>query len=70
MLQTIRYGAFTWDGRAVCGPKDYMDARGVALLDAILAGEDEGFSAFGFVEEEDAVLARLDEDYQAWHAGR
>jgi hypothetical protein len=41
-----------------------MDARGLALLDAILSGEDKGFDPGGYPDEETAVLGRLDEDFQ------
>jgi hypothetical protein len=40
--------------------------RGLALLDAILSGEDAGFEQGGCPDEETAVLARLDEDYHLW----
>jgi hypothetical protein len=39
---TTTYGPFSFDGFEVRGPKAYMDERGLALLDAILAGEDVG----------------------------
>jgi hypothetical protein len=43
-------------------------AKGVELLDAILAGEDEGYNPGGYPDEEFAVLGRLDEDFQVWRA--
>jgi hypothetical protein len=41
------------------GPKDYRDARCLALLDAILSGEDTGYEPGGYPDEENAVLDRL-----------
>jgi hypothetical protein len=67
MLTTTR-GPFRFDGISVGGPQDYMAARGLALLDAILSGEDQGFDPGGYPDEEKAVLARLEEDYRAWMA--
>ena len=43
-----------------------MAARGVEPLDAILAGEDEGYNPGGHPDEETAVLGRLDDDFQLW----
>jgi hypothetical protein len=40
--------------------------KGVELLDAILAGEDEGSNSGGYPDEELAVLGRPDEDFQLW----
>jgi hypothetical protein len=44
-MTTTTYGPFRFDGISVQGPKDYMDARGANLLDAILAGEDTGYDS-------------------------
>jgi hypothetical protein len=46
-----------------------VDARGLALLDAILSGQDAGFELGGYPDEETAVLGRLDEDFQLWLVG-
>jgi hypothetical protein len=62
------YGPFRFDGISFTGPKDYLDARGLALLDAILAGEDAGYEPGSYPDEETAVLGRLDEDFQLWLA--
>jgi hypothetical protein len=62
----ITYGPFTYDGISVRGPKDYLEARGVRLLDAILAGEDAASDPGGYPDEELAVLGRLDDDFQDW----
>ena len=43
-----------------------MEERGLALLDAILSGEDTGYDPGGYPDEETAVLGRLDEDFQLW----
>jgi hypothetical protein len=43
MLATSNYGPFRFDGISFSGPKDYGGARGLALLDAILSGEDNGY---------------------------
>jgi hypothetical protein len=42
-MPTTTYGPFSFDGVSVKGPKEYMAARGVKLLDAILADEDAGY---------------------------
>jgi hypothetical protein len=65
-MPAISYGPFRFDGITCSGPKDYRDARGLALLDAILSGEDSGFEPGGYPDEETAVLGRLDEDFQLW----
>ena len=59
---------FSFDGIEVRGPKPYMGERGVALLDAILSGDDPLYDPGGYSDEETAVLARLDEDFQLWLA--
>jgi hypothetical protein len=43
-----------------------MNARGVGLLDAILAEQDGGYDPAGYPDEELAVLGRLDDDLQLW----
>jgi hypothetical protein len=53
-MPTTTYGPFTFDGISVQGPKDYLEARGLALLDAILSGEDQGFDPGGYPDEETA----------------
>jgi hypothetical protein len=63
---TTTYGPFSFDGVSVQGPKDYMNARGVELLDAILADEDAGHDPVGYPDEDLAVLGRLDDDFQLW----
>ena len=67
-MLTTSYGPFRFDGISFSGPKDYMDERGLALLDAILSGEDSGFDPGGYPDEETAVLGRLDDDFQVWLA--
>jgi hypothetical protein len=67
MLPTT-FGPFSFDGISVQGPKDYLEARGLALLDAILSGEDQEFDPGSYPDEEEAVLARLEEVYRSWMA--
>jgi hypothetical protein len=49
-----------------CDQPEYRTARGVELLDALLAGEDTGYDPAGYPDEELAVLGRLDDDFQLW----
>ncbi len=63
---TTTYGPFSFDGVSVRSPADYLAARGNALLDAILADQDDGYNPGGYPDEEMAVLGRLDDDYQVW----
>jgi hypothetical protein len=67
-MLTISYGPFRFDGISFTGPKDYRDGRGLALLDAILWGEDAGSDPGAYPDEGTAVLGRLDEDFQIWLA--
>ena len=67
-MQPINYGPFRFDDLGGTGPKDYRAGRGLALLDAILSGEDAGHEPGGYPDERSAVLARLDEDFQLWLA--
>jgi hypothetical protein len=50
-------------GRAFLDLFHDQDARGLALLDAILSGEDAAFEPGGYPDEGTAVLGRLDEDF-------
>jgi len=61
-------GHFTLENGLLCGPRDYMEAQGNALLDKILAGED---TIFNMTKEqspdiETAILVRLQMDYAGW----
>jgi hypothetical protein len=47
-----------------------MDERGLALLDAILAGEDPLYDPGAYPDEETAGLGRLCEDFDEWRAAR
>jgi hypothetical protein len=67
-MQPVNYGPFRFDGITVEGPAEYMEVRGLALLDAILSGEDTGYEPGGYPDEGTAVLGRLDEDFQLWLA--
>jgi hypothetical protein len=68
-MTTTTCGHFSFDGIRVQGPADYLEARGLDLLDRILAGEDSGLDLAGHVNEA-AVLGRLEQDYQDWLAAR
>src|SRR5262249_44201943 len=57
-------GPFSFDGVSVQGPPDYRNARGVELLDAILAEQDAAYDPTGYPDEELAVLGRPDDDFQ------
>jgi hypothetical protein len=70
MTTTTTYGPFSFDGINVRGPKAYMDERGLALLDAILAGDDPLYDPGAYPDEETAVLGRLCEDFDDWRAAR
>ena len=61
-------GHFTLENGLLCGPRDYMEAQGNALLDKILAGED---TIFNMTKDqspdiETAILVRLQTDYAGW----
>jgi len=61
-------GHFTLEEGILCGPKDYMEAQGNALLDKMLAGED---TIFNLTQDqspdiETAILVRLQTDYAGW----
>jgi hypothetical protein len=47
-----------------------MDERGLALVDAILAGDDPLYDPGAYPDEETAVLGRLCEDFDQWRAAR
>ena len=58
---------FDFDGIELTGPEDYLATRGYLLLDAILAEEDEEANAMlREGHEEEAILARLQQDYEVW----
>ena len=61
-------GRFTYEDGILCGPKDYMEERGNALLDEILAGEDTIFNMTRgqSPDVETAILVRLQTDYAGW----
>jgi hypothetical protein len=61
-------GQFTYEEGILCGPRDYMEEQGNALLDKILAAED---TIFNMTKDqspdiETAILARLQTDYAGW----
>jgi len=61
-------GHFTLEEGILCGPKDYMEAQGNALLDKMLAGEDTIFNTTKAQSPdiETAILVRLQTDYAGW----
>lgn len=67
-------GRFTLEGGILCGPRDYLEERGNALLDSILAGEDTSFNMTAdhqgdlgqSPDVEIAILVRLQTDYAGW----
>ena len=52
----------------LCGPRDYMEEQGNALLDRILAGDDTTFNMTSdqSPDIEAAILVRLQTDYAGW----
>lgn len=61
-------GRFTYEDGILCGPRDYMEEQGNALLDKVLAGED---TIFNITKDqspdiETAILVRLQIDYAGW----
>jgi len=61
-------GAFSLADGILSGPQDYMLARGNALVDQILAGEDPiyNLTANRSPDVETAILVRLQTDYAGW----
>ena len=61
-------GQFTYEDGILCGPKQYVEEKGNALLDKILAGEDTIFNMTKAhsPDVETAILVRLQTDYAGW----
>jgi hypothetical protein len=61
-------GHFTLEDGLLCGPRDYMEEQGNALLDKILVGEDPIFNMTKdqSPDIETAILVRLQTDYAGW----
>ena len=61
-------GHFTFEDGILCGPRDYMEEQGNALLDKILAGDDPIFNLTKdqSPDVETAILVRLQTDYAGW----
>lgn len=61
-------GHFTLEDGILCGPRDYMEEQGNALLDKILAGDDLIFNLTKdqSPDIETAILVRLQTDYAGW----
>ncbi len=68
-------GAFEYDADGnLFGPPDYFEEKGVALFDAMVAGNDPVYNIALTIPGNDpihALLSRLELDYVSWqHAGR
>jgi len=61
-------GYFTLADGILCGPRDYMEEQGNALLDKTLAGNDPIFNLTKdqSPDVETAILVRLQTDYAGW----
>lgn len=61
-------GQFAIEGSTLTGPAEYMRERGNALLDRVLAGQDQMFNmtAHFSPDVEMAVLVRLQTDFAGW----
>ena len=61
-------GKFVIDNNTLSGPAAYMDEKGNALLDLVLAGKDTVFNmSVGLSPDiETAILVRLQTDYAGW----
>ena len=61
-------GHFTLEDVLLCGPLDYMEVQGNALLDKILVGDDPIFNMTQdqSPDIETAILVRLQTDYAGW----
>jgi len=61
-------GYFTLEDGILCGPRDYMEEQGNALLDKTLAGNDPIFNLTKdqSPDVETAILVRLQTDYAGW----
>lgn len=61
-------GHFTLEEGILCGPRDYMEEQGNALLDQVLGGEDTVFDMTKgqSPDIELAILVRLQTDYAGW----
>lgn len=58
------------DGDQIIAPAEYMEARGLELLQVMADGEDPIFEEMlrEFNSAEEATLHRLDADYAGWRA--
>ena len=64
----IQAGRFRIDGDVITGPKAYMEEKGNALLDEILAGKDTIFNMTAHLSPsvEMAVCVRLQTDFAGY----
>jgi len=62
-------GRFTYKGGAITGPAQYLEDRGIALLETIKAGQDPVFNKTWHKSPDiiTALLVRLQNDYTGWH---
>jgi hypothetical protein len=67
-MAQLNCGRFTLDGDTLTGPAAYMEERGAALVDAIVAGQDTTFNLTSHLSPsaELAVLVRLQTDFAGW----
>lgn len=69
-----KVGEFTYDGKTVSGPEQYMKERGSAKLDSICSGNDVGFNAMMACRPggdlETLVLVALQTNYAGWKGTR
>ena len=67
----LTIGSFSIDdGDQIIAPAEYMEARGLELLQVIADGDDPVFEEMlrQYASAEEATLHRLDADYAGWHA--
>ncbi len=68
----LTVGSFMLDeGDQIIAPADYMQARGLELLERLAKGADDEFEdLLTIYETDEATLRRLDADYNDWMAER
>lgn len=67
-MTDLTVGRFTLTDEGLLAPDKYMREQGKALLDAILAGEDDIFNMTANLSPniKTAILVRLQNDYAGW----
>lgn len=71
-MAKITVGRFEYEDGAISGPAEYMNEKGNAKLDGILAGTDVVFNmSAGYSPNiETAVLVAMQTDFAGWHGSR